>query len=81
MTFCKNLNVSLLEFGGLSPLLSRGKYKGLKCCSLKDKLLYFKDVKCWWEKSKVTFDGQTVEATLGSEVRLRLINESAGEGK
>ena len=43
--------------------------------------MYFKDVKFWWEKSKVTFDGQTGEATLGSEVRLRLINESAGKGK
>ena len=32
-------------------------------------------------KTKVTFDGQTGEETLGSEVRLKWMTESAGEGK
>ena len=41
----------------------------------------FKDVKFWWEKNKVTFDGQTGEETLESEVRIKSISESAGEGK
>ena len=38
-------------------------------------------MKFWWEKNKVTFDGQTGEEPCESEVRLKLMTESAGEGK
>jgi hypothetical protein len=39
----------------------------------------FQEVKFWWEKNNTTFDGQSAEDTLENEVRLKVMNESAGE--
>ena len=39
----------------------------------------FQEVKFWWEKNNITFDGQSAEETLENEVRLKVMNESAGE--
>jgi len=36
------------------------------------------DVKFWWEKENITFDGQHTEETLESEVRVKIMNESSG---
>ena len=41
----------------------------------------FQEVKFWWEKNNTTFDGQSAEDTLQNEVRLKIMNESAGEDK
>ena len=42
-------------------------------------LFLFQEVKFWWDKNNITFDGQSAEDTIENEVRLKVMNESAGE--